>query len=84
MRNGYKAQSKFIDDMTIRKFNRDFAPNRTQNDWISSDKKSVDNYTNDSLCSFIVTNSLWHDVCITMLNIFKKIIIYQVILISLY
>ena len=72
MRNGYKAKSKFIDDMTIRKFNRDFAPNRTQNDWISSDKKSVDNYTNDSLCGFIVTNSLWHDVCITMLNIFKK------------
>ena len=71
-RNGYKAQSKFIDKMTIRKFNNFFAPNRTPNDWISSDKKSVDNYTNDPLCGFIVTNSLWNDVCQCMLKIFKK------------
>jgi alpha-beta hydrolase superfamily lysophospholipase len=71
-RKGPKNQSTLIDKMTIRKFNNFFAPNRTPNDWISSDIKSVDNYTNDPLCGFIVTNSLWNDVCLCMLKIFKK------------
>ena len=71
-RNGPKSQSTLIDKMTIRKFNNFFAPNRTPNDWISSDTESVDNYTNDPLCGFIVTNSLWNDVCQCMLRIFKK------------
>ena len=72
LRHGHKAQSKLIDALTIRKFNNSFTPNRTAHDWISSDIESVDNYTSDPLCGFIVTNSLWHDVCICMLNIFKK------------
>jgi alpha-beta hydrolase superfamily lysophospholipase len=71
-RKGPKNQSTLIDKMTIRKFNNFFAPNRSPNDWISSDIKSVDNYTNDPLCGFIVTNSLWNDVCLCMLKIFKK------------
>ena len=71
-RKGPKNQSTLIDKMTIRKFNNFFAPNRTPNDWISSDIESVDNYTNDPLCGFIVTNSLWNDVCLCMLKIFKK------------
>jgi len=71
-RNGPESQSTLIDKMTIRKFNNFFAPNRTPNDWISSDIESVDNYTNDPLCGFIVTNSLWNDVCQCMLKIFKK------------
>ena len=79
IRYGHKAQSKLIDALTIRKFNNSFAPIRTDNDWISGDMDSVDNYTNDPLCGFIVTNSLWHDVCICMLNIFKKIFISPVI-----
>ena len=72
LRHGHKAQSKLIDTLTMRKFNNSFTPNRTAHDWISSDIESVDNYTSDPLCGFIVTNSLWHDVCICMLNIFKK------------
>ena len=72
LRHGHKAQSKLIDALTMRKFNNSFTPNRTAHDWISSDIESVDNYTSDPLCGFIVTNSLWHDVCICMLNIFKK------------
>jgi alpha-beta hydrolase superfamily lysophospholipase len=71
-RKGHKSRSDLIDKITIRKFNNLFAPNRTSNDWISSDIKSVDNYTNDPLCGFIVTNSLWNDVCQCMLKIFKK------------
>jgi alpha-beta hydrolase superfamily lysophospholipase len=71
-RCGHKAQSKLIDTLTMRKFNNSFTPNRTAHDWISTDIESVDNYVNDPLCGFIVTNSLWNDMCICMLNIFKK------------
>ncbi len=58
---GGKARSKLIDSISIRTFNKKFKPNRTRNDWISSDKNSVDDYTNDPLCGFIVTNQLWYD-----------------------
>ena len=70
--NGYKARSKLIDNMTLRKFNSLFKPNKTPNDWISSDLESVNNYTNDPLCGFIVTNSLWNDLCKGFLQIFNK------------
>lgn len=63
LRNGKKAVSQIIDRFTIRSFNNKFKPIRTSNDWISSDNTSVDNYTNDPLCGFMVTNSLWSDLC---------------------
>ena len=70
--NGKFNQSKVIDDLTIRRFNSKYKPNRTSNDWISSDTESVDNYTNDPLCGFIVTSSLWLDLCNGLMMIFKK------------
>ena len=70
--NGKFNQSKVIDDLTIRRFNSEYKPNRTPNDWISSDIESVDNYTNDPLCGFIVTSSLWLDLCKGLMMIFNK------------
>ena len=70
--NGRFNQSKIIDGLTIRRFNSEYKPNRTPNDWISSDIESVDNYTNDPLCGFIVTSSLWLDLCNGLMMIFKK------------
>ena len=70
--NGKFNQSKIIDGLTIRRFNSKYKPNRTPNDWISSDIESVDNYTNDPLCGFIVTSSLWLDLCKGLIMIFKK------------
>ena len=70
--NGKFNQSKVIDGLTIRRFNSKYKPNRTPNDWISSDIESVDNYTNDPLCGFIVTSSLWLDLCNGLMMIFKK------------
>ena len=61
--NGKYNQSKVIDGLTIRRFNSEYKPNRTPNDWISSDIDSVDNYTNDPLCGFKATSSLWLDLC---------------------
>ena len=70
--NGKFNKSKLIDGLTIRKFNAEYKPNRTPNDWISSDTESVDNYTNDPLCGFIVTSSLWLDLCNGLMMIFQK------------
>ena len=70
--NGKFNQSKVIDGLTIRRFNSEYKPNRTPNDWISSDTESVDNYTDDPLCGFIVTSSLWLDICNGLMMIFNK------------
>ena len=70
--NGKYNQSKVIDGLTIRRFNSEYKPNRTPNDWISSDIDSVDNYTNDPLCGFKATSSLWLDLCNGLVIIFNK------------
>ena len=67
---GKKSYSKFIDKITMRKYNSIFSPNRTPNDWISRDKQSVDEYTDDPNCGFLVTNSLWYQLSNQMLKVF--------------
>ena len=54
----------------MRKYNSIFSPNRTPNDWISRDKQSVDEYTDDPNCGFLVTNSLWYQLSNQMLKVF--------------
>ena len=56
-----KSVSKFLDNLTLGQYNKDFEPNRTQKDWISSDNHNVDEYIADPLCGYPVTNGLWHD-----------------------
>jgi alpha-beta hydrolase superfamily lysophospholipase len=67
---GKKSYSKFIDRMTMRKYNNIFSPNRTPNDWITRDESSVDEYTDDPKCGFLVTNSLWYQLSNQMLKVF--------------
>jgi alpha-beta hydrolase superfamily lysophospholipase len=70
--NGKFNKSTIMDRLTMRRFNAEFKPNITPNDWISSDKDSVNDYTNDPLCGFIVTSSLWLDLCNGLMMIFNK------------
>tara|TARA_B100001559_G_scaffold300882_1_gene287390 strand:+ start:784 stop:1674 length:891 start_codon:yes stop_codon:yes gene_type:complete len=70
--NGKFNESIIMDRLTMRRFNAKFKPNRTPNDWISSDKDSVNAYTNDPHCGFIVTSSLWLDLCNGLMMIFNK------------
>ena len=70
--NGKFNKSTIMDGLTMRRFNAEFKPNRTPNDWISSDKDSVNDYTNDPHCGFIVTSSLWLDLCNGLMMIFSK------------
>ena len=70
--NGKFNKSTIMDRLTMRRFNAEFKPNRTPNDWISSDKNSVNEYTNDPNCGFIVTSSLWLDLCNGLMMIFNR------------
>ena len=67
---GLEGVSSFLDLITIRSYNNKFKPNRTGSDWISTDDHNVDEYEEDKLCGFLVTNSLWLDMSKGFLEIF--------------
>ena len=69
---GKNSTSKLLDSLTMRSYNKSFAPNRTESDWITTDKESVDDYVEDPLCGFMVTNKLWHDLANGMKSVFNK------------
>ena len=68
---GKEGVSSFLDLITIRSYNNKFKPNRTNSDWISTDDQNVDEYVQDKLCGFLVTNSLWLDMSEGFLEIFN-------------
>lgn len=47
---GKKHKSNFVRYLVMGNFNKEFAPNRTVADWISTDKTAIDNYLNDNKC----------------------------------
>ena len=62
MRLGSSGYSNFLHNTIFGGFNAKFKDAETSNDWLSRDKSSVDDYTKDPLCGFVVTNQLWLDV----------------------
>ena len=70
--NSKTHKSTIMDKLTMRRFNSQYKPNLTSNDWISGDEESVDNYTKDPYCGFIVTSGLWLDLCNGLLMILNK------------
>jgi len=68
---GKKSVSIFLDNITLGSYNNSFKPNRTKKDWISSDNDNVDNYVEDQLCGFPVTNGLWDDLANGILKVFN-------------
>ena len=67
---GKSSVSIFLDNLTLGPYNNAFKPNRTIKDWISSDNDNVDDYINDPLCGFPVTNGLWNDLASGLLEVF--------------
>ena len=72
LRLGKNGYSKFLHKIIFGGFNSRFEDALTPNDWLSRDKLSVDNYTKDPLCGFIVSNQLWADVIDGIESVFKK------------
>jgi alpha-beta hydrolase superfamily lysophospholipase len=61
LRLGKRGRSALLETMSFGRFNRRFAPNRTNFDWLSRDPAAVDAYIADPLCGFRCTNQLWID-----------------------
>lgn len=68
---GKKSYGKYFDEMILGSYNKFFSPNRTTKDWISSDNLNVDEYINDPMCGFVVTNGLWLDLANGMIDVFE-------------
>jgi alpha-beta hydrolase superfamily lysophospholipase len=61
-RLGPRGRSKLLDQLSFGGFNKPFAPNRTEFDWLSRDAAEVDRYIADPRCGFICTTALWVDI----------------------
>jgi alpha-beta hydrolase superfamily lysophospholipase len=70
MRLGASGYSNFLHKTIFGGFNAKFKDTDSPNDWLSRDKASVDSYTKDPLCGFVVSNQLWLDVIEGVSDIF--------------
>lgn len=58
---GKKHRSQLLNKLTFGGYNKAFAPNRTNFDWLSRDERQVDLYIEDPYCGGIFTASFFHD-----------------------
>lgn len=70
-RRGKRERSELLNKLGFGEFNKRFAPNRTDYDWLSRDENEVDRYARDPLCGFDSSNGLWADLTGALLKIGK-------------
>ena len=58
---GPRTPSRWLQRLVFGTYNRPFAPNRTEVDWLSRDPAEVDAYVADPLCGFPLTTQAWLD-----------------------
>jgi alpha-beta hydrolase superfamily lysophospholipase len=61
MRVGKDRPSPVLQALSFGDFNKQFAPNRTDFDWLSHDEDEVDKYVADPFCGFAVSTQTWID-----------------------
>jgi len=58
---GWHYRSKFIDDLSLGAYNKNYKQPETRADWVTSDWDQLQSYVNDPLCSFVFTvNGYYH------------------------
>jgi len=58
---GARTPSRWVQGAVFDRYNKLFAPNRTDVDWLSRDPLEVDAYVADPLCGFPLTTQAWLD-----------------------
>lgn len=71
LRLGPRGKSRLIGKMTFGAFNKRFAPNRTDFDWLSRDGREVDAYVTDPFCGFDCSAQFWTDLLAALQEIAK-------------
>ena len=69
LRSGGRGKSPLLNRLGLGGFNRRFAPNRTEFDWLSRDAAEVDRYVADPCCGMALSNLLWHDFLAGLLEV---------------
>lgn len=59
--HGDKFVSKLVNSLAFGPYNKPFAPNKTEFDWLSANAENVERYVNDPLCGFPFTVSAMYD-----------------------
>ncbi len=71
-KNGPKARSPRLNDLSFGSYNKKFEPSRTEFDWLTRDEKEVDKYMEDPYCGGIFTTSFYYDFFKGLKENFKK------------
>tara|TARA_B100000886_G_scaffold5198_1_gene3246 strand:- start:1184 stop:2092 length:909 start_codon:yes stop_codon:yes gene_type:complete len=69
---GKMGISDEMENLTTQKHNSFFEPTRTSHDYLSSDKRKVDEYVADELCGYPNTTQLWQDLANGFQNLWTK------------
>lgn len=69
MRCGGRAKSTLLNTLSFGDFNKWFAPNRTEFDWLSRDAEEVNRYIADPACGTVSSAKLWYDLTGGLLEI---------------
>jgi alpha-beta hydrolase superfamily lysophospholipase len=59
LRVGARGTSRLLKALSFDDFNKRFAPNRTEFDWLSRDESEVDKYVADPMCGFSCSTQSW-------------------------
>ena len=60
-KEGFRHSSERVNRIAFGAYNRPFAPNRTQHDWLSANPENVDDYIADPHCGGLATIGLFRD-----------------------
>lgn len=71
-KNGRRAKSQKLNDMSFKSYNNSFKPTRTDFDWLSRDEKEVDKYIDDPFCGSVFTAGFYYDFLTGLMEIENK------------